>query len=152
MEKCCKTKECTCTASNCNCDTSKCGCNEKNCACKRSGTTEHDIKTITASELLKKMDADSALIVVNVLGEEYYNKCHIKGSINVPLEQLQGIALESWNKNDKIVVYCAHSGCPLSGNAFKLLDKLGFTHVCAFEGGIKEWCEKKYPVVGNCGD
>jgi rhodanese-related sulfurtransferase len=136
------------------CDAS-CSCCEKNCACRETkksheSTQNGDIKTITAEQLLKKMKAKPAPIVVNVLSQESFNKCHIKDSINVPLDQLQGVAGESWEKNDDIVLYCASEECPMSKNAYKLLYKLGFMRICAFEGGMREWCEKRYPTVGRC--
>lgn len=134
---CCKNKECTCNG---------------DCKKMESAGTGHVIKTITAEQLLKKLDTEATLIVINVLPQEYYTKCHIRGSINVPLEQLQGVANESWDKHDKIVVYCANYECSASKSAFSLLDKLGFTQVCAYEGGIKEWCQKGYPIVGSWGD
>lgn len=109
-----------------------------------------DIRTLTAEQLLKKMELESSLVVVNVLSEEYYGKCHIKDSINVPLDQLAAVAGESWSKGDTIVVYCANYQCPASRDAFKLLDKLGFKHLYAYEGGMKEWCEKGLPVAGEC--
>lgn len=155
----CKSKDCDCKKNGHSCKGKDCGCKIKDCDCKKmageknmsSGAPSgNGIKTISADELLKKMKSEPDLIVVNVLSEDYYHKCHIKDSINVPLAQLQSIASESWNKNDKIVVYCANYECPASRNAFKLLEKLGFTHVCAYEGGIKEWCQKGYPIVGEC--
>lgn len=158
----CTAKNCPCTPGNCACSGKDCGCDSKKCTC----TTQNDskscgcksnscscaIKTITADELHKKMASDSSIIVINALSEDYFNKCHIKGSINVPLDQLPGVAGESWNKNDNIVVYCASYECPVSKNAYNMLKKLGFTNVCAYEGGTQEWCQKGYPVVGECFD
>lgn len=179
---CSKNKECQCKAEHCSCTGeskvkkggctcsgkgTECGCKDTGCTCKAKGKGCEDncngkkmtsadagdeIRTITAQQLLKKIDTEPTLIVINVLPQEYYTKCHIRGSINVPLEQLQGVANESWDKHDKIVVYCANYECSASKSAFKLLHKLGFTQVCAYEGGIKEWCQKEYPIVGSCGD
>jgi len=110
---------------------------------------ENGIKTISAEQLLQKMKDDHSLLVINVLSQEYYMKCHIKDSINIPLDQLQGTAQESWDANDEIVVYCANNECPASRNAYNILKKLGFTRIMAYEGGIAEWSKKEYPTVGN---
>jgi rhodanese-related sulfurtransferase len=88
-------------------------------------------------------------IVINALDREHYQDCHIKNSINVPLDALTEYA-KQLKKDDYIIVYCAHYDCPVSKNAYKLLTQLGFTHVAAYEGGIVEWRQKQYPLVGNC--
>ncbi len=92
---------------------------------------------------------DTSFYVINVLEPQYYTDCHIKGSINIPFERLEQYA-KSLDKNTKIVVYCAHYQCPLSTKAWRLLDKLGFTNVYAYEGGIREWFQKGYPHAGIC--
>ena len=56
---------------------------------------------------------DTNFFLVNVLDPLYYEDCHIRGSINVPLDEI-----EKWAKNiDKdshIVVYCASYVCPMA--------------------------------------
>lgn len=111
---------------------------------------QEQIVTISAQELLERIHQAPMLIVVNVLTDAQYNKCHIKDSVSVPLDQLKEIAMESWDKDAEIVVYCASYDCPLSKTAFKILHRLGFTNIKAYEGGIKEWLELGYPTVGAC--
>jgi rhodanese-related sulfurtransferase len=91
----------------------------------------------------------SSFKLINVLAPTYFQDCHIKGSLNVPFTKLATTAQE-WDKHDEIVVYCAHSHCTLSKKAWYLLHGMGFTNVKAFEGGIKEWYQKRYPVQGAC--
>ncbi len=142
---------------NCNCSANK-TCEKciskkehdtKNQSANNNNQQENGIKTITAEQLLEKMKNENSLTVINVLSQAYYNKCHIKDSINIPVDQLQGTAKESWDTNDEIVVYCANDECPLSRNAYSILKKLGFTHILAYEGGIAEWSKKGYPTVGD---
>lgn len=97
LENCdCATRKCGCHATGCKCATKDCGCTIKECACQKdNGSAKNDandIRTITAEQLHKKIGLEEALIVVNVLSEDYYSKCHIKDSINVPLDQLAGVA------------------------------------------------------------
>ena len=47
------------------------------------------MKQITAEQLREKMQTNNTLMVINVLAEEYYKKCHIKGSVNIPYAQLK---------------------------------------------------------------
>lgn len=88
-------------------------------------------------------------IIINVLASSYYDDCHIKGSINVPLDDLEDYA-DELDKNQEIIVYCAKYDCPVSRQAFRLLKMLGFTNVKAYEGGIVEWFQLGYPVEGSC--
>jgi rhodanese-related sulfurtransferase len=103
------------------------------------------LKTITAEKLKEKMERMMSLKVVNALSKKAYDACHIKGSINVPLEVLPAIA-RSWDTKAEIVVYCANAQCPVSKGAFTQLCEMGFEKVTAYEGGIDEWKLKGYPV------
>lgn len=88
-------------------------------------------------------------LIINVLAKENYEDCHIKGSISVPYDQLEKYA-QKLDKNQEIIVYCAHYQCPRSREAYKLLHKLGFKNVRAYEGGIREWFQLGLPVQGSC--
>jgi rhodanese-related sulfurtransferase len=89
-------------------------------------------------------------IVINVLDTKHYQDCHIPTSLNIPLDQLETYATAHFKKDDCLIVYCAHYECSASKNAFKLLTQQGFSNVYAYEGGIVEWKQKEYPLVGNC--
>ena len=107
------------------------------------------ITTISAEDLKDKIEHGINVTVVNVLDEEYYNDCHIKGSINAPLDQLKTIAQE-WDISRDIIVYCASITCSASKNAYNILVDMGFKRVAAYEGGTKEWNEKGFPCAGKC--
>lgn len=89
------------------------------------------------------------LLVINALSKKYYDDCHIKGSINVPLDKLEEYS-KKLDKKTPIVVYCASYSCPISEKAWRILNTLGFTSVWAYEGGIAEWCQKGFPCAGSC--
>ncbi len=87
------------------------------------------------------------LVVINVLGKEYFDDCHIPGSINIPHDEFEA-KIASLAKYNEYVVYCAVITCPLSRQCTKLLLDANFEHVAAYEGGIVEWFQKGYPVQG----
>lgn len=91
--------------------------------------------------------AASKLMVVNVLSPDAYADAHIKGSVNVPFDKLEEKA-QSWNKNTRIVVYCANYFCTASAEAARRLQKMGFGNVFAYEGGTAEWKQKGFPLEG----
>ncbi len=150
----CPPGECKCSAKGCGCASGECKCPPGECKCPPGeckgscGNSSSDIHKISCDELKAKMDAGDVL-VVNVLDSEYYNDCHIAGTKHVPLPELEQ-ACADWDKDKKIVVYCARYECSASKEAAKLLGSLGFTQVCAYEGGTKEWKQKGLPCEGAC--
>jgi rhodanese-related sulfurtransferase len=108
----------------------------------------HAGKTISAEDLKNQMETDASLVVINVLPEEYYNDCHIIGSLNMPLAELDK-KIEGIEKKAPIVVYCAHSKCPASAQGAQRLHQLGYTNVKMYEGGMKEWVELGFSYDGE---
>lgn len=90
------------------------------------------------------------VVVINVLEKELYDDCHIAGSINVPFENIEAYASAHISTSADIVLYCSNYLCSASGHSVKLLKRLGFEHVAAYEGGTAEWYQNKLPVVGEC--
>ncbi|HRN78063.1 MAG TPA: rhodanese-like domain-containing protein [Candidatus Dependentiae bacterium] len=89
------------------------------------------------------------LVIINVLPQESYHDCHISGSINVPLDQIETWA-HTIAKDTPIVVYCASYVCAASAHAWEKLDAMGFQEVWVFTGGMNEWYHAKLPVEGVC--
>jgi len=102
------------------------------------------VKTITKEELSKKLQNKSPIQVVNVLAPEYYTMGVIKGSIKIPLDQLDK-RFNELDKSKETVTYCANTTCTASRMAAEKLDALGF-NVRAYEGGAKEWKEAGLPI------
>jgi rhodanese-related sulfurtransferase len=123
-------------------------CEELICICgNQKIKSENDIEkivTINVEDLRHKIKQNP-----NVLDKKYYDDCHISGSINIQLNSLEESA-KNWDKERELVVYCAHKSCSASREAFKILKKLGFKNVWAYEEGIKDWFQKGYPIEGPC--
>lgn len=107
------------------------------------------IALISAENLRDVIDRNPELIVINVLAEPYFADCHIKGSINIPLERLLE-KTASWDKEKDIVVYCATPACNKSKNAYFLLQDLGFQNLHEYIGGMQEWLKKGFETAGPC--
>lgn len=78
------------------------------------------------SELVK-----NGAMLIDVRSKREYNFGHIKGAINIPLEQLGNNLYRLKNKDRVIIIYCA-SGMR-SASAKRLLTSLGYTEV--YNGG-----------------
>lgn len=85
--------------------------------------------------------------IINVLDKKMYNDCHIPGSEQVDLDNLENYA-RKLDKNIEIIVYCSNYFCTGSSFACKQLKNAGFKHVWAYEGGMAEWYQAELPYVG----
>src|SRR5690606_29755492 len=87
------------------------------------------------------------LIILNVLPEKYYNDCHIPGSINIPVYDLEDRAHEL-DKSADIIIYCAHALCSNGPEAWYILESLGFESLSLYPAGIAGWYQAGLPVNG----
>lgn len=87
------------------------------------------------------------LRIVNVLDKPEFEDCHIPSSLNVSVMDLPK-ASEKWSKEDTIVCYCSNYMCTASGTACKILKRLGFNKVYAYEAGMAGWYQSGLPYVG----
>lgn len=99
------------------------------------------VATISTDELEAKLGSDQNFRLIDVLGEEHFSDEHIPGAENIPLDQIGEKALEELDKDEEIVVYCASESCQASPKAAEKLEKLGFTNIVDYEGGLKAWKE-----------
>ena len=108
--------------------------------------TETITKKITTKDELKSVldNAPTRVQVVNVLDPQYYNLGSIKGSVKIPLAELETRSSEL-DKSMDVVTYCAGGSCEASAKAAELLAAKGFK-VSAYEGGMKEWTAAGFPV------
>jgi phage shock protein E len=87
-------------------------------------------------ELIKK-----GAMIIDVRSRGEYAGGHVKGSINIPLDQLPASFQKFRNKEQAIITCCA-SGMR-SGRAKGLLNREGYMHV--YNGGswnsLKKYCE-----------
>lgn len=91
----------------------------------------------------------SKLVVINVLEPDYYQDCHMTGSINIPFEEFEE-RMKTLHKKDSYVLYCSNYSCTAAPFAAQMLTQAGFEDVALFPGGIVEWYQKGYPCTGSC--
>ena len=94
-------------------------------------------------------DNNQQLYVINVLDKPEYDDCHIKGSIQVSLEDVETFA-KGLNKQTELVIYCSNYLCSGSGHVAQQLLHLGFKNVWAYEAGMAEWFQQGLPHEGKC--
>ena len=97
------------------------------------------VKFITIENLLEMKTNNEKFKLIEVLPEEEFEKGHIPGAINLPLDNLETLAKSRLKKNDKIVVYCGSYACQASTKAATTLLKMGYKKTLDFKAGKKGW-------------
>lgn len=110
------------------------------------------MNTITHDELKSMLDRQDDFLLLNVLPIDLFDRGHIPGSINIPVESpdfLKEVEKLVHDKDEPIVTYCASFQCPASTDAAKKLADAGYKNVFDYKGGIKDWQEAQLPVQGR---
>lgn len=102
---------------------------------KREKTTAQVLATITPEEVIKLMNSEDKLIILDVRQQQEYRSGHIKGAQLIPLMELNK-RLHEIRKEHTIITVC-HSG-RRSAQAARLLRAEGFT-VRNMVGGMMKW-------------
>ena len=101
-------------------------------------------RLMSSTELYQRIEETSDFVLVDVLSSEDYNREHIPGAINIPLDGLQEYARENLSKNQRIIVYGPDHDSELSARAAVVLEEMGYRKVSDFDGGIHAWKRAGY--------
>lgn len=110
------------------------------------------MKTLSREKLKEMIGKDNDFLLVNVLLPKQFNREHIPGSVNIPVNDEnfeRKFEEKAESKDRKIVVYCASFDCKASPNAAERLENLGYKKVYDYQGGIKDWKEAGYPTESS---
>jgi rhodanese-related sulfurtransferase len=93
---------------------------------------------ISNGELLKRINAGDAPLVLDVRSNQEYGGGHVPGAQNIPVDQLADRLGELRGRHEaEIVVYC-ESG-RRAARARELLDSEGFINVRHLTGDMRQW-------------
>lgn len=106
------------------------------------------VTEISYEEMVRLYASQEPYLLIDVRPQQNYDYEHIKGALNLFVVQAnaQKISKLLPDKNAKIVVYCSSHSCPMSYHAAQHLQKLGYTNVLNYKGGIGEWRYLKQPT------
>lgn len=104
------------------------------------------VPQITADEVKSAIDNKEDAILLDVRTQGEYARGRISGSINVPMDSLNGsISVVIPDRNKKVFVYC------LSGSrsdiAAKMLLDGGYANVFSMTHGLLQWRAKKFSLT-----
>ena len=108
-----------------------CGCNRK-----------MEYQKIDLDQAKEKINKGAYLI--DVRSKEEYKIGHIKGALNIPVEEIENPDKKIITKTDTIIVYC-RSGSRSKQADLKLIEK-GYKHVYDF-GAMENW--KQEDMMGR---
>ena len=92
--------------------------------------------------------------------EDYFRAKHIPGSICLATYQERALDLPNFRKeiqqlldiDDEIVVYCSDVACGGSIAVYQQLEQMHYKNITRFSGGLREWEEAGYTLVGEMVD
>jgi len=97
-------------------------------------------------EWLKEMKASSApLSILDLRGSEAFDKSHIDGSINIPLNELPK-KFKSILPDRSVTIVALCNGSVQSAYAIMFLYSRGYKEVYNLSGGFSRWEKDGYPV------
>ena len=112
----------------------------------RSKEPRYEYVTISPKNLLNLMSQNKELIIVDASGEEHFKNGHIKGAMNLPYANLQGMeGVLKENKGKEIVIYCENG--ERSKKISDVLSNIGFSKIRNLDGGLNAWINSGGEVV-----
>jgi rhodanese-related sulfurtransferase len=105
-----------------------------------------EMRIMSRDELKEKLDRGDTFKLYMTLDWQAFEHSHIPGSIHLDNIDKEAASL---SPEDEIVVYCSNPACPSSINAYRMLRNLGFKNLYRYAGGLEEWHDAGYPLVGD---
>lgn len=101
------------------------------------------LETLSSEELSEKLQQHN-ITVIDVRPKQEFDKGHIVGALNVPVDELSD-KLDELPKDQEIVAYCRGPFCVFADDAVKLLKDKGF-NAKRLDEGYPEWMLDELPV------
>lgn len=105
--------------------------------------SKKSLETLTSSELIQKMK-EGDVTILDVRPEQEFEKGHIAGALNVPVEKLSE-KLDELPADHEIVAYCRGPFCVFADEAVALLSEKGF-NARRLDEGFPEWMLEELPA------
>ena len=110
--------------------------------------TGMSLPTVTADELLRKIEGGGSFVLVDALAPMVYAHSHLPGAINLPPADVDPVRVAKRipDRAAEIVVYCSSPQCDESVATAKRLQELGYANVWHYPGGKNEWRDAGLPL------
>jgi len=101
---------------------------------------------LKSKEAKEHMDQNKDVLVIDVRTREEYQKGHIKGARNIPVDQLEK-RKGSIPRDKDLILYCQTGG--RSVRAIRTLELAGYTRLYNMDEGFRGWSRAGYPPRGR---
>lgn len=100
---------------------------------------------LTLEELYKNhLNLGPNEVILDVRRPDEFSEAHIKGALNIPVDQVAARADEI-KKFNKVYIHCKRGG--RAQTAYNSLNQLGLNNlVCIHDAGMDKWIENGYPT------
>jgi rhodanese-related sulfurtransferase len=107
-----------------------------------------EVPTVTADELLRKLENGEPFVLVDALAPMVYAHSHLPGAINLPAPDLDPLTVRRRipDRDTEIIVYCTSPDCTDSHETAERLVAFGYTNVRRYAGGKNEWRDAGLPL------
>lgn len=96
------------------------------------------VTDISQAELMQRIKAKHANLILDVRSPQEYAEGHIPGAINIPHNQIASRLAEiGTHKNKEIVLYCGSGGRVVA--AANTLQAVGFSKLLHLDGDMNGW-------------
>ncbi len=106
-------------------------------------------RLMSSTELQTRVENSEDFVLIDVLPPEEYEREHIPGAINIPLDQLAEQAKVQLNKNQRVVVYGRTHDDESSHQAAEILEGMNFRKISDFDGGLQAWKRAGFLTEGT---
>ncbi len=101
--------------------------------------------TVDVDEVHRLVQSEKKPVLIDVRAPEIYQKAHVTGAINMPLDALSRRAPElPGDREVPIITVCNRGNMSLTGTL--ILKSLGYKNVRSMNGGTLAWTEKGLPT------
>jgi rhodanese-related sulfurtransferase len=104
--------------------------------------------TIATTDDVQRLH-DAGAVLLEVLPKTAFDLEHLPGAVNVPLPDLDREAVEQFDRQQPIVVYCYDHECDLSARGAAILDQHGFEQVYDYADSKTAWLGAGLPAEGD---
>ena len=101
-----------------------------------------EVDAVTVIGAMQKGEDDFQ--IVDVRDEDSYEKGHVKGAVNIPIEEISK-RMDELDKNKGVLVYCYDPPCMVSVKAARILSGEGFK-VKDVGGGFENFQKNNAPI------
>ncbi|HEX7030335.1 MAG TPA: rhodanese-like domain-containing protein [Gammaproteobacteria bacterium] len=108
------------------------------------------MQIINRRELKRMLERDRGFVLIEALPEDEFQRGHLPFAINVPLDDAHFAerVREAVPEPDRdIIVYCSNAASPLSREAARRIEELGYVSVYEYLDGKEDWFKAEDPTL-----